>query len=243
MNKTAVNPKVIYNRIYRKRATDAGFCCTCLKNPARPGFGTCESCAVKKQADYHQARVDRKAANLCLKCGLNCPVPNRSLCVDCATLKAALARDRATSKMKAGLCRRCGTNKARTGSTHCERCTLKITSTKYFGDISQYKLLGRLFVEQNGVCPYTGIKLGLGVDASIDHIIPRSAGGSNDADNVEWVHIWINFMKLSTPKSVFNGKLDDFLIAAVKHRFGVDLSSHATDLSAVSPALSSVSST
>ena len=48
---------------------------------------------------------------------------------------------------------------------------------------------------QQWQCVYTGEKLIAGVNASVDHRIPSSRGGSDDLCNLQWVTKKINRMK------------------------------------------------
>jgi 5-methylcytosine-specific restriction endonuclease McrA len=50
-------------------------------------------------------------------------------------------------------------------------------------------------MKQGGICPYTGKILSLGKDASVDHIVPKSRGGSTELSNLQWVYYQVNFMK------------------------------------------------
>jgi hypothetical protein len=74
-------------------------------------------------------------------------------------------------------------------------------------------------VKQDYTCPYTGIRLVLGQNATLDHIIPKSKGGTNTLDNLQWVHEWINWMKHDSPHDVFVVKLDEFIQLVHEHRF------------------------
>lgn len=57
------------------------------------------------------------------------------------------------------------------------------------------------------ICPYTGLSLVLGVNASLDHIIARSVGGSDDLNNLQWVYgstdFDVNIMKGSSTEADF----------------------------------------
>lgn len=52
-----------------------------------------------------------------------------------------------------------------------------------------------LFELQEGRCAYTKIELVMGANASIDHIVPRSRGGADLIDNVQWVDRQVNNAK------------------------------------------------
>lgn len=71
---------------------------------------------------------------------------------------------------------------------------------------------------KNSRCPYTGIKLIPGVNASLDHIVPKCNGGSDELSNLQWVHIWINKMKFCSDEDEFVRKLDEFLRDATNYR-------------------------
>ena len=79
----------------------------------------------------------------------------------------------------------------------CLKCYLKKMSYQHLGAVNFWKLLADLFVQQRGICAYTGRRLRLGVNASIDHFHPRSRFPhlSNDINNLRWVHIHANQAK------------------------------------------------
>ncbi|MHB8815783.1 MAG: HNH endonuclease, partial [Steroidobacteraceae bacterium] len=57
------------------------------------------------------------------------------------------------------------------------------------------EVLRALWDEQRGRCAVTGDVLIPGVTASIDHIIPKSRGGSSNKGNLRWVLFRINQIK------------------------------------------------
>jgi CRISPR/Cas system Type II protein with McrA/HNH and RuvC-like nuclease domain len=97
------------------------------------------------------------------------------------------------------LCVRCGSETTLRGvrgfSNKCEICCLKNAAFSYLKKTNRWKELKALFEKQNGLCPYTNRKITIGVDAELDHIIPRSKGGSDELSNLQWVFVDVNKMK------------------------------------------------
>jgi 5-methylcytosine-specific restriction endonuclease McrA len=56
-------------------------------------------------------------------------------------------------------------------------------------------MLKSLWETQGGTCALTGMPLAIGDNASIDHILPTSRGGTNDLDNLRFVLRVANTMK------------------------------------------------
>jgi 5-methylcytosine-specific restriction endonuclease McrA len=56
-------------------------------------------------------------------------------------------------------------------------------------------MLRDLFEAQQRTCAYTGEVLIPGINASLDHKIPTSRGGTNDRENLQWVTARVNSMK------------------------------------------------
>jgi 5-methylcytosine-specific restriction endonuclease McrA len=56
-------------------------------------------------------------------------------------------------------------------------------------------LLKEIWDEQKGRCAVTGEVLIPGSTASLDHIIPKSRGGSSSKENLRWVLLRINQIK------------------------------------------------
>lgn len=100
-----------------------------------------------------------------------------------------------------GLCRCCG-NKRLKGSTVCFYHFVYLLSNKYQANAE--KLIDKL-KEQNFKCFYTNTLLLPSVNASLDHIVPRSKGGTDEIDNLVWVDISVNNMK-------GNADLETFLL-------------------------------
>ncbi|OGZ87941.1 MAG: hypothetical protein A2561_00605 [Candidatus Staskawiczbacteria bacterium RIFOXYD1_FULL_32_13] len=77
----------------------------------------------------------------------------------------------------------------------CEICYLKKISKQHLGTSKKWQLLENLFKKQKGKCYYTGIKLTIGQNASIDHKICKAKNGQNNIENLCWADWKINLMK------------------------------------------------
>jgi hypothetical protein len=118
------------------------------------------------------------------------------MCPKCREKYREYQHEKKKENLLSGICTWCGKNKILKGRICCETCILKASSLKYFRTASRWQELLNLFNNQKGVCPYTEIKLIIGRNASIDHIIPKSRGGQyGDIKNMQWVDDSVNFMK------------------------------------------------
>ena len=79
------------------------------------------------------------------------------------------------------------------------------------------KVLARAWYNQRGVCAYTGKRLDK--SAQVDHKIPVSRGGNNDASNLHWVTADANWVKRSHTHEEFIAICSDIAayIEANKH--------------------------
>lgn len=164
--------------------------------------GRCKSCPNKvgdKGIYCHECKLKRKDAwsirkrrGLCVTCGKQ-PAANGLKCATCHESYLDTKHLKKSNRLANGLCAFC--DRQRVGTQLCEEHYLKFTSKTHLGTTKRYAELGNLFTSQGGVCPYTKRKLTLGVDASIDHIIPKSREGSSDVPNLQWVYYQVNFMK------------------------------------------------
>lgn len=94
-------------------------------------------------------------------------------------------------------CTRCRTKGPVNGITRCWACALKHLALRHLGNSGKWRSLANLFSTQKGKCAYTGRDLTLGVNASVEHILPSSKfpHKSNDIKNICWVDTQINSMK------------------------------------------------
>lgn len=170
-----------YNKLKAERV-----CKTCSK-PTESGI-SCSECKTKKKSTFQY----RKKAGLCVTCGTN-PADQNQKCRGCHETYVANTTAKKQARLSKGLCAFC--DEPRVGTQLCVEHYLKFTAKTHLGTSKRYDELRALFDKQQGVCPYTGFLLRLGVDASIDHIVAKSSGGSHEVDNLQWVYYKANFMK------------------------------------------------
>ncbi len=61
--------------------------------------------------------------------------------------------------------------------------------------LANAQLLEILWDSQSGRCALTGETLTPGVNASLDHRVPQSQGGSHEISNLQWVTFAVNMAK------------------------------------------------
>ncbi len=156
----------------------------------------------------YKARLRREG--MCVDCCTQKVRPNRSLCERCGKRKTEKTLSRQRRRLASGLCRRCGNpalflvRLGRLGS-ECEECFLKRQAFKlgYSVPTKAWVRLRDKLRQQNFTCPYSGIPLVIGSNASIDHIVARARGGSNELENIQWVDIHVNYAKRALSESEF----------------------------------------
>ena len=160
-----------------------GFCVDC--GATSNGKARCLTCAARSAA--------RGGPGVCRDCRVALPSAktHSKRCPDC------LERDRKRYRQHvlSGHCV-CCKELAVTG-TFCFRHWLRNIGQAYGfnwknGGLS---LLQSIWDEQKGLCSVTGERLIPGFNASLDHIMPVSKGGSSARSNLRWVTSTINHMK------------------------------------------------
>jgi len=181
-----------------------GLCVDCGK--ARDTeFYACSLCREKryqkvKDHDRKRREEGRCHARMCKNPRLdNCKFCEKHRLLDLNTRK-----ERFLKLIEIGLCTACGSEKYMDHSAdrdiktkHCQTCYLKQLSVTYLGKANRWNELLDILVKQNYLCPYTGDKLILGENSSVDHILSRSKypEKQKDINNLVWVSRIVNRMK------------------------------------------------
>jgi len=109
-----------------------------------------------------------------------------------------------------GLCNRCGKRPCLSSmkdrcDSFCEPCYFKKTSIDCLKTAKHAELISEKLKAQNYRCAYTGEPIELGVNDSLDHILPTSRFPElrTDPANVEWVTRKVNCMKWDSTRKEF----------------------------------------
>lgn len=191
-------------RVQREHWKSDNKCIIC-GNLCFAGKARCSNCIDYAKKLDTKLRKERKQKKLCTKCGVNTAISPHAKCANCRTKKTIAQKILWDTRKSQGLCIICGFD-ALPSNCRCKKCYLKHISCKRTGKAANWILLEDLFESQNGICPYTGIKLTLGKNADLDHRVSVSDKGSNDISNLQWVLDVVNQMK-------WHHKEDDFLNA------------------------------
>lgn len=185
---------MIENLKAKKNRVKNGFCYRCCE----PAFGKtlCPKCCDKQKKKDRKKRKFRKENNLCLMCGGETNATKT--CDNCLTKK----RTKENTRKENGLCSKCGKHKSSCGIL-CEICYFKSVSNRHFKSCARWEELKNLLHEQKYKCPYSGHLLEAGKNISLDHIVPKHKGGTDDKSNIQWVFAPLNTMKLDMLESEF----------------------------------------
>lgn len=77
----------------------------------------------------------------------------------------------------------------------CEPCWLKEVSKRFLGSKKHWSELKDLIIKQGNRCALSGVPIRMGLNASVDHIIPKSLGGGSVMLNFRWVHTRVNQLR------------------------------------------------
>lgn len=141
-------------------------------------------------------RDEKIALGLCTATGCKNPLSSQTYCETCLIKRRKWGREQDAKNMADGYCRHCPTKPQAPYLTVCIDCWWKSKSSNFFGTTKYMQALKDLWNNQNGKCAISGLPLIPGLNASLDHIISKSKGGTNDFYNLQWVLTSINSFKL-----------------------------------------------
>lgn len=189
-------------REFRAARIAAGSCTGCSK-PAKIGHTMCPRCLMKMKSCSSAIWNRRTKSGVCGKCGITPLVDERQICQPCCDRDKLRRR----TLVESGICPRCGSRPILRACTSCEVCWYKDKAGIHLGDRKKWEDLKSIFESQNGICKCTGLPMTLGMDASVDHIIPVTRGGSLDLSNLQFVIEWYNLLKSNHLPEEFADKI------------------------------------
>lgn len=214
-----------YDRIWRKKRNDErkvnGRCIQCDRKVI-DNKQLCIECRNKQKYERKKRSEFRKENNLCVKCGNSC-VEGNYHCTRCFENNNKSYKKRKKINLEKGICLNCR-NFCITDKDGivlhklCEICYLKGISISHFGNVSYWEKLKFLY-ENNPICPFTKKKLILGINTSLDHIVPKSRGGLNEISNLQWVYMSDNFDVNRMKGSMINEEFIDMVKIIFNYNF------------------------
>lgn len=161
----------------------------------------CNECKIKNQKKIkNETKNKRKNNGLCIICGKMNDTKNLN-CKECYKIINKRDNFYRKNQLLKGLCTKCDEPLLK-GTSYCLIHYIKQKTYSHFGSCKRWQELLDLFNEQN-ICPYTKKQLTIGLDASLDHKMPKSKGGSNEISNLQWVYHKVNYMKRNLLESEF----------------------------------------
>lgn len=173
---------------------------------APEGKSWCDHCRGLR-ANNRKRRAEYGMCECCSEPAL----PNRLRCLRHAKDARRYAKERRDKRIQECLCTECrGRIPApATHGTMCEPCwfdSIAKSALRFTSPIKAREWGPRIrliFYNQNGKCAYTGLDLIPGINASLDHKIPKALGGSDDLGNLQWVTIQVNLAKHAMSEEAF----------------------------------------
>jgi len=204
-------------KVYKRNAAaykdkkNSGLCVYCWINKTSGGI-YCDACKAKRKKQTKRYRDGLKLMGLCLQC-TKPVIPGKNFCVDCFAIKMVKWRDLVSHRKCNNLCMDCGVEGTITPGKKklCFKCWAKGIAGRTLGNYNKWEDIKAILERQKYKCPYTGQVLIPGKNTSLDHIVPKSKGGSNDIDNLECVIKIVNTMKHNQSHEEFIKIMQDIL--------------------------------
>lgn len=113
-------------------------------------------------------------------------------------------------KITRRLCRSCPKPLMKHSKSWCEKHWFMQIMWRYGFKMRDWRMAKRILQDQNYTCPYTGLRLVKGVNASVDHKNPKSKfpNQRSSIENIEWVDLHVNNVKQNLTKEEFKKRID-----------------------------------
>lgn len=194
-----LNKKKLNNRARRERFLSAGKCPECggKRDSEQKLCSRCRDRVRKRNSKRYKAH---QRDGKCYGC--SAPATGK-YCQRCKRRSVEWNRERREELHAEGKCIQCYIANDAPEGRLCVSCILKGSARKWLGNAKRADELRLLIEAQNYECPYSGRKLVIGRNAAIDHKRPRSRGGTDTIDNLQWVDDEVNRAKTSMTHEEF----------------------------------------
>ena len=195
------NKGMAYSNFQQNRI-DAGLCKDCGMERTTNGTKiNCRDCAnahsVSATKSKQKTRLNFKEGQ-CKSCGSNVSNSQFKTCETCRIYCRNYAQKTAGTvrkyKTENKVCFECS-SKAYSFANRCCKHIMGNTIRKYGIPLTDWKIYWNKLEEQEFKCFYTGVDLIPEKNLSLDHLQPRSKGGTNNIDNCVWCDRNINAFK------------------------------------------------
>ena len=160
-----------------------------------------------RRAEKGQKQLDLTRGRICLACETykdrECFFENKnglnglgSVCKACRSAQPTPPSKKAyyANRKTMHMCVQCG-DPALVNNVFCLECWFADKAYTRASSRSAKEAIKALWQEQNGTCYYSDHTLIPGENASLDHQMPKSKGGTDHLSNLKWVTRQINTMK------------------------------------------------
>lgn len=155
----------------------------------------CINCSEKDNIFQRNLRLERKEINACMRCGnILSSLDGKFHCDFCLKIYKKTSREYYKNFKENKQCVQCGLPSLN-NNVYCETCWFKSIAYINTGLRSNGSIIKQMLILQDYKCFYTGVQLKIGVNISLDHIIPISCGGEKNILNVRWVDLTVNMVK------------------------------------------------
>lgn len=189
-----------YRKIEQDRI-DKGLCKNCGQ-PRTSAKVYCRSCIDKAKTFIDARRKKLREMGRCEDCG--CDTQNDRVHCETCLAKQRAHRTKWKKLVPRGFCTRCKKNEclpqlidAKLFMRLCQECYLRHAASVQLGSSQYWTTLLSTLEQQGWQCVYSGDEIILGVNDSVDHIMPKSKQPSlaKIPSNIQWVTRTINLTK------------------------------------------------
>lgn len=123
--------------------------------------------------------------------------------------QSRLSRLWRAESIRNGTCRSCPKKLMKHSKSWCRKHWFMQVVSRYGFRMIEWRTAERIIKRQNYICPYSGVRLVLGINASLDHRMPKAKHPhlKSDWSNVQWVDWYINNIKQTLSPSEFSRRL------------------------------------